>query len=410
MSNFKENMSSDSPLSKEIKDIDKYLESVNLDERGLEKDRIVYGVTDTSARSLWQKVDDYLVDQSKVPIDEKAYFFHLLAVMLDAGLPILKSLRVLAVRTSNRRFRRVINTLIYNVENGKRLSDSMSKFPEVFDESEIGIVRSGEAVGHLDQMLFKLSDQLEKDRALSQKISGTLWYPIVVLIVLVLVASIIIIFVIPTLKTLFEASGVELPFFTRMFIGISDVIGKLWWLFILIFIAIYTIFSTYIHSESGRFRWDYFKLTIPIVGDIIRRTIIARFVLLLSVLVESGLPINRSLHIVANSLGNDVYKRKVMAVKEKVEQGQRISDNLKDAPYLFPDTIVNMINIGEGSASLGQISYKLATHYMREVDSSIKKLTTVFEPIVILFVALFVALLAISVLLPLFSLGDVMVK
>ena len=144
MSNFKENMSSDSPLSKEIKDIDKYLESVNLDERGLEKDRIVYGVTDTSARSLWQKVDDYLVDQSKVPIDEKAYFFHLLAVMLDAGLPILKSLRVLAVRTSNRRFRRVINTLIYNVENGKKLSDSMSKFPEVFDESEIGIVRSGE--------------------------------------------------------------------------------------------------------------------------------------------------------------------------------------------------------------------------------------------------------------------------
>ena len=286
----------------------------------------------------------------------------------------------------------------------------MSKFPEVFDESEIGIVRSGEAVGHLDQMLFKLSDQLEKDRALSQKISGTLWYPIVVLIVLVLVASIIIIFVIPTLKTLFEASGVELPFFTRMFIGISDVIGKLWWLFILIFIAIYTIFSTYIHSESGRFRWDYFKLTIPIVGDIIRRTIIARFVLLLSVLVESGLPINRSLHIVANSLGNDVYKRKVMAVKEKVEQGQRISDNLKDAPYLFPDTVVNMINIGEGSASLGQISYKLATHYMREVDASIKKLTTVFEPIVILFVALFVALLAISVLLPLFSLGDVMVK
>lgn len=391
-------------------DLDNFLNSVQLNDGNVENDRIVYGVTDMSQRSVFQRLDDMFIDRMRVSIEEKAYFFHLMAVMLDAGLPILKCLKVLAFRTSHRRFRRVINTLAYNVEHGKKLSDSMSKFPDVFSESEIGIIRSGEAVGHLDQMLFKLSDQLEKDRTLTQKIVSMLWYPGIVLTVLVIVAAILIVFVIPTLKGLFEASGVELPLFTQIFITISDVIAVYWWLVLLIFIALYAMFSTYISTEYGRFKWDYIKLTIPVIGEIMRKTIIARFVLLLSVLVESGLPINRSLEIIAAALGNDVYRRKILQVKDKVEAGQKISDNLDDASLLFPDTVVNMLNIGEGSASIGVIADKLATHYMRDVDSSIKRLTTIFEPLVLLFVALFVALVAVSVLLPLFSFGEVITQ
>lgn len=389
-----------------VQEVDSLLSSVELTEGGTENDRIVYGVTDVSSRSLSQKINDFLVDRSRVSLDEKAYFFHLMAVMLDAGLPILKALKVLALRSSNHRFRRVINTLAYNVENGKKLSDAMSKFPDVFADSEIGVVRSGEAVGHLDQMLFKLADQLEKDRTLKHKITNMLWYPGIVITVLVIVASIIIIFVIPTLTSFFEASGVQLPALTRFFIGLSSFASKFWWLILLSFIAIYAIFTAYVRSDYGKFRWDYAKLTMPIAGDILRKTLIARFVLLLSVLVESGLPINRTLEITAEAMGNDVYRRKILQVKEKVESGERISDNLKNASLLFPDTVVNMLTIGETSASLGSISNKLATHYMREVDSTIKRVTTVFEPLVLLVVALFVALLAVAVLQPLFSFGE----
>lgn len=389
-----------------VREVDSLINSVELVEGGSEKDRIVYGVTDMASRSMWQRFDDFLVERSHVSIDEKAYFFHLMAVMLDAGLPILKVLKVLALRTSNHRFRRVINTLAYNVENGKNLSDAMSKFPDIFSESEIGVVRSGEAVGHLDQMLFKLADQLEKDRTLTHKITNMLWYPAIVLSVLVLVAAVIIIFVIPTLSAFFQASGVELPYLTRFFISVSSFLGKYWWLLLLVFIAIYAIFTAYIRSDYGRFRWDYAKLTMPIIGDILRKTLIARFVLLLSVLVESGLPINRTLEITAGAMGNDVYKRKILHVRDKVEAGERISDNLKNASLLFPDTVVNMLTIGETSASLGTISNKLATHYLREVDSTVKRVTTVFEPLVLLVVALFVALLAVAVLQPLFSFGD----
>lgn len=389
-----------------VHEVDNLLSSVALAESGAEKDRVVYGVTDVSLRSFWRRIDDYLVDGARVPIDEKAYFFHLMAVMLDAGLPILKALKVLALRTSSHRFRRVINTLAYNVENGKTLSDSLSKFPDIFNESEIGVVRSGEAVGHLDRMLFKLSDQLEKDRDLSHRITNMLWYPGIVLTVLLVVAAIIIVFVIPTLTDFFAASGVELPLLTRFFIGFSAFLGDFWWLLLLVLVACYAIFTAYVRSDYGRFKWDYAKLTLPVVGNIVRKTLIARFVLLLSVLVEAGLPINRSLEIIAGAMGNDVYRRKILQVKERVEAGERISDNLGHASLLFPDTVVNMLTIGETSASLGMIADKLAAHYLREVDSTVKRATTVFEPVVLLMVALFVALLAVSILQPLFSFGE----
>lgn len=393
------------PNRDDSKDTKRILDELNLGDTADRKD-IVYGVYDNSDDTLVTKINDFFIDSHKVSLKEKSYFFHLLAVMLDAGMSILEALKTLAKKFENERLRRVINTLAYNVEKGRTLSDAMENFPEVFDDSEIGIVKSGESVGHLDKMLFKLSSQLERSYGMGLKLRSALVYPITVIIALFLSGGVIVLFVLPKLLKFFSESGHALPFLTRALLWTSNLITNYWVVILIVLIGLIIAFNAYRSSVMGRFKLDYLKLKLPVIGELFRHSEIVRFVSLLGILVESGLPITKSLKILSESMKNILYSEKISDVQTAVERGEKISTSLEDAPLLFPSTVTQMIAIGEKSATLASICEKIGSQYEKELDHSIKNLMTILEPLVILFVGILVAIMAYAILGPIFQLSQ----
>ena len=373
-------------------------------------EKVIYGIYDNSDKSWTVRFNDFLIDQSKVTLKDKSYFFHMLAVMVDAGIPVVQALKSLALKTQNKHFRRILDTIAYNCEGGSNLSDAMSRFDDVFDESERGIVKSGEATGHLNLMLFKLSDQIDKRHELYTKLWTAAVYPVAVFAVLVLVALGMLIWVFPSLLNLLTEGGVSqgsLPLATRILISIQSAVVNFWWVILIVIFMFYGMFNMYSHSEYGAFRLDYMKLNIPVIGELIRKLYVYRFVSLLGILVDAGLPVITSLKIVGNSLSNRIYKLKLQEVINDVKGGKKISESLMDSEYLFPPEIVQMLVVGEASATLGKVSEKISDQYQREIDNALKKLTSVFEPVMILVVGILVAVLAMAIMAPIFNLSTI---
>ncbi len=375
----------------------------------VEAEEVVYGVYDNSSRRFSVKVNDFLIDRTKVRLKDKSYFFHMLAVMVDAGIPVVSAVKSLATRSDNPKFRRVLNTIAYNCEHGFKLADAMSRFDDVFDDFELGIVRSGEATGRLHIMLFKLSEELDKKHELSLKLWGAAVYPIAVLAVLLIVTVGMLVWVFPTLLNLLTEGGLasdQLPLPTRILLVLQNVVVGFWWLILLIGFALFGLFKMYVGSDYGATRWDYAKLRIPVVGSLLKKLYVLRFISMLGLLVESGLPVIKSLKITGSALANRLYKMKTQEVLNSVKEGGKISENLADTEFLFPPEIVQMLRVGESSASLGKISTKISDQYQKEIDNSLKKLSSVFEPIMILVVGAFVALLALAIMAPIFNLSS----
>lgn len=373
------------------------------------EEEVIYGVYDNSEKGFFVRMNDFFIDHSRITLKDKSYFFHMLAVMVDAGIPVIRSLKSLANRSQNQRFKRVLNTVAHQCESGATLADSMSRFESVFDESEIGIIRSGEATGRLDGMLFKLSAQLDKRHDLYIKLWGAAVYPIAVLSLLFLVTIGMLVWIFPTLLDLLKEGGVDeskLPFATRFLIGLQTAVVGYWWLILLVVFGIYGVFNMYVNSSLGAVRWDYTKLGMPIIGQMLRRVYILHFVSMLGILIDSGLPVMNALKITGNSIRNRVYKLKIQEVINDVKSGGKISNSLRDSEYLFSPEVVEMLAVGEMSASLGKISEKISAQYEREIDGSLKKMTSVFEPLMILVVGVFVALLALAIMAPIFNLSS----
>lgn len=376
-------------------------------------EEVIYGVYNNADKGLAVKINDFLIDHSKIGLKDKSYFFHMLAVMVDAGIPVVQAVKSLASRAENKHFKRVLNTIAYGCESGSNLSDAMSRFDDIFDELEIGIVKSGEATGHLDSMLFKLSGQLDKKHELYLKVWGAAVYPIAVFSVLILVVIGMLVWVFPSLLSLLSEGGIagaKLPLATRVLISIQGAIVNFWWLIILVIAGIYGLFSMYVHSANGAVSWDYTKLGIPVIGQLLRRLYVLRFISMLGILVDAGLPVVVALKITGNALNNRVYKLKVQEVLDEVKKGMKISESLRDSEYLFPAEIVEMFAVGEQSASIAKIAEKISDQYQREIDNSLKKMTSIFEPVMILVVGVFVALLALAIMAPIFNLSGTVGK
>ncbi len=382
------------------------LKSVKSFREGVQ-DEMIYGVTDLSDRGFSDRINDFLIDNSKITVKNKAHFFHMLAVMVDAGIPIVRAVKSLAYRTRNPRFKRVLNTIAHNCEGGSKFSDAMSRFEDVFDESETGIVRSGEATGRLHLMLFKLSEQLDRVNDIQSKLWLAAFYPIAVFVVLVVVAIVMLVGVVPTLLDLLNQGGVsELPTSTKVLIVIQDFVVTKWWALLLGILAFSAVFNVYKSSDYGAVRWDYFKLKFPVLGLLLRKFYVFRFVSMLGILTESGLPVISSLRIIGNSLPNRIYKLKIQEVIDAVKEGGKISKSLEDAEFLFAPEVIQIIGVGEGSASVDKVCEKIAVQYRKEIDGSLEKVMTLFKIGMILLVGLFVALLALAIMSPLFNLGS----
>lgn len=333
---------------------------------------------------------------------ELAVFTRQFSVMLDAGLPLVQCLDVIAVQQANRRFQDVLFQVRDDVEGGASLAEAMRRHPRTFDNLFVNMIAAGEAGGVLDTILQRLSNLVEKMMKLKRSLRSASIYPIIILLVAVAVVTIILLKVIPVFATLFEGLGADLPLPTVIVIRLSHFLGHFFP--ILIAMAAFGLVAvrSWYQTEGGRLVFDRSLLSLPVFGMVIKKIGVARFARTLSTLMVSGIPILDGLEITARTAGNKVIEQALLKTRKAVEEGKTIVEPLRQLS-LFPPMVVQMIGVGEQTGELDQMLAKLADYYDDEADVAISNLIALLEPMLIVFLGVVVGGIVIAMYLPLFS-------
>lgn len=344
---------------------------------------------------------------AKVPEKELVIFTRQFATLFSAGIPIVQGFEILAKQSQNKTLKSVLTQVKDSIETGSTVADALRKHPSIFDQLYINLVAAGEAGGVLDTVLIRLAVYIEKIMKLKKKVKGAMIYPAIIVTVAVLVVAIIMLFVIPIFAKIFSEMGVALPLPTQIVIGFSNFLGGIGGLILLgSFIFSIIAIRQYRKTENGRKVTDKFLLDLPIFGDLIRKVAVARFTRTLGTLIGSGVPILESLEICAKSAGNKVVEKEVFDTKAEVTTGKTISETLLKSKVFSP-MVVQMISVGESTGALEQMLIKIADFYDDEVDQSVTNLTTLLEPLMIVFLGITVGFIVIALYLPIFKLGGV---
>lgn len=339
----------------------------------------------------------------RVNLKQVAIMSRQLATMVAAGLTLVRALSVLSDQVDSKPLRMVLTQVRLDVEQGSSLSAAMERHPKVFGPLYIAMVRAGEAGGHLDDVLLKLSTTIEEQVELRSKVKSAMTYPCVVLCAVVLIVTLMMILVVPTFKRLFSSLNGQLPLPTRIVIAISNVLASPWLLLIIaIVVGTVVLFRRWINTEKGREAWDKFKLRPPIFGPLIHKVCLARFSSTLASLVSAGVPIIESLQIVGQNVGNTVVANAVRGSINGVREGRALSSCLADYP-IMPVMVTQMIETGEESGALDAMLDKIASFYDNEVNATVDSLTSLLEPIIILFMGACIGAIVISLYLPMFD-------
>jgi type IV pilus assembly protein PilC len=341
-----------------------------------------------------------------VGTEDVVVFTRQLATMIDAGLPIVQCLDILAQQTENKSFRNMIRQMKEDVEAGATFSEALRKHNKVFDELFLSMVAAGEVGGILDTILNRLSVYMEKSMKLKRKIKGAMIYPITVLTIAVGVTAVLLIFVIPVFAEMFGSFGQALPAPTQIVINMSNFTIAYFPYMIALTIALVIVIRQLYQTENGRLAIDGFLLQVPVFGDLIRKSSVARFTRTLSTLVSSGVPILDALLITARTAGNKVVERAVLATRVSISEGNSIAEPLTKSK-VFPSMVCHMIAVGESTGALDSMLNKIADFYEDEVDNMVANLTTLMEPLVILVLGVLIGGLVVSMYLPIFKLGSV---
>jgi type IV pilus assembly protein PilC len=344
-----------------------------------------------------------LENSKRIKIRDKAVFARQFATMISSGLAVLRALYVLEEQTQNSRFKKMIKAVREDVEAGMPLSDAMAKQSVAFDRLYVAMVRAGEAGGALDQTLNRLAVQLEKQDSLRRSIKSAMTYPILIAVFAVLVMIGMLLFIIPIFADMYNDLGGELPMLTQVMMGISKALKGYWFIIFPVFGLLIWALVRLKNTDNGRRAWDRFKLKLPMkLGPIIQKIALARFSRTLATLVSSGVPILQAIEITGKTSGNTVIEEAMMDVKEAVRSGEPIAKPLARAS-VFPPMVTHMISIGEETGALDSMLNKIADFYEDEVDASVKSLTSIIEPIMMMFVGGLVGVIVISMYLPMFN-------
>jgi type II secretory pathway component PulF len=374
------------------------LRKVNLE--GKDDSALVAGV-----KSL-ANINEYLVGLTRVRLQDKVTFFQLLAVMINAGVPIIRSLYVLADQTKNLRLARVIRDLGKRMEEGSSLSVAMAVHERVFTESERGMIASGEMSGNLNEILHDIARQAEKGAMILAKVKGALIYPASIILIMIGAVVVMLTVVVPKLSVLFESSSQQLPAATRMLIWMSEVAQNSWYFVALAAAGAAVGLYFFRRSKKGRYTLDQVLLYIPIFGSLVRQLMISRFARMLASLMDAGLPIVKALEINANAVGNEVYKQRIMFASQDVAQGIPLGENLTANEFLFPPMVANMILVGEQTANVSEVAKKIAEHYESKVDNMVDSLSKLMEPVILVVMGLVVGFVVAAVMQPIMALSD----
>src|SRR5712692_9378471 len=339
-----------------------------------------------------------------VKAKELAIFTRQFSVMIDAGLPLVQCLEILAGQQENKVFQKVLTGTRSQVEGGATLSAAMRSSPKVFDALYVNMVEAGETGGILDTILQRLSTYIEKNVKLQRAVKSALVYPVGVLSVAGGVITLLLWKVVPIFATLFAGLGVDLPLPTKIVIGLSNFVGSYFGLLIVVaIVGIIVGFKAWYGTPQGRYALDATVLKLPVLGVLMRKIAVARFTRTLGTLISSGVPILESLDITAKTAGNAVVERALQKVRKALEEGKSLTEPLK-ACEVFPGMVTQMIAVGEQTGAMDAMLQKIADFYEDEVDAAVKDLLTALEPIMIVFLGVVVGGVVISMYLPLFSL------
>jgi type IV pilus assembly protein PilC len=324
------------------------------------------------------------------------------ATMINAGLPLVQSLNILASQTENKTLADVTKAVVYDVESGNTLADAFSKHPKAFSSLYVNMVAAGEAGGILDTILLRLATFLEKNDALVRKVKGAMIYPGVIISVAAIAICILLVFVIPTFQSMFSSAGLELPLPTRVVIAMSDFLIGYWWAILAAAGGAVFALKSYYGTAAGRLQIDAMMLKAPVLGDVIRKSAVSRFTRTLGTLVSSGVSILEGLEITAKTAGNQVVHNAVMESRQSIAGGETIAAPLERSK-VFPPMVISMIAVGEQTGGLDEMLSKIADFYDEEVDVAVSALLSLMEPAMIVGLGVIVGGMVIAMYLPIFD-------
>ncbi|MCO5051096.1 MAG: type II secretion system F family protein [Verrucomicrobiae bacterium] len=332
-------------------------------------------------------------------------FTRQLATLVDAGLPLLRGMRVLEKQERNSTLKNAIGELALSVEGGSTFSEALAQHPKIFNRLYVNMVKAGELGGVLEVVLNRLAEFQEKAQKIKGKVIAAMFYPVAVLVVAVAILGVLIVVVIPKFKEVFAGlgEGRPLPAFTQLVLNISDMVRHNMIITAIVVVSAVVIFLLVIKTKIGRHFWDKFKLKMPVLGPVVSKVAISRFTRTLGTLVSSGVPILQALTIVRDTSGNVIVANAVMAVHESVKEGETITAPL-EASGVFPPMVISMVDVGEQTGALPEMMMKIADNYDDEVDNAVAAMTSLLEPIMIIFLAVIVGSIVIAMFLPLIDL------
>lgn len=327
-----------------------------------------------------------------------------LSALFEAKVPLVEALRTMHDQANNPALKDVIFAIASDVEGGSALSRAMLKHSAVFSHLYVSMVKSGETSGKLEEILIYLAEHLEREYALSAKAKGAMMYPMFILSAFVLIGAAMFYWVIPQLETILRESGGDLPTITLIVLGISTFMRNWIWVFLIMLVGFGLLFWRYISSYDGRYRWDSFKIHVPIFGELWQKIYLARFASNLSTLITGGLPITQALTVTAEVVGNELYKRIILEAQEAVKTGEMISTVLKRYSAI-PPMVTQMVSIGEKTGKIDQVLKTVSGFYQREVNTALETLVQLIEPVLIVALGAAVGILVAAVLLPIYNIA-----
>ncbi|HOI74709.1 MAG TPA: type II secretion system F family protein [Syntrophales bacterium] len=344
--------------------------------------------------------------KQKVKEKEVVVFCRIFATMINAGLPLMQCLDLLAQQEANKTFQTIIRAIKEDIEGGMTLTDALKKYPEIFDQLFVNLVAAGESGGILDVILQRLSSYMEKSMKLKAKVKGAMTYPASVLVIAVGVVALLLIKVIPVFQKMFEGMGGELPGPTQFLVNASQFTQNYWWVGVAIIVAIGYAFKRFYATEKGTLTIDAMLLKAPVFGPLIKKVAVAKFTRTLSTMMSSGVPILEGLSIVSKTAGNKIIENALVKVRHSISEGKTIAEPLEEA-NIFPPMVVQMIAVGEATGALDTMLAKIADFYDDEVDAAVEALTALLEPFMMVFLGGVCGGMIIAMYLPIFKMASV---
>jgi len=345
--------------------------------------------------------------QPKVTAKDIVVFTRQFSTMIDAGLPLVQGLNMLAEQSQNKTFKRILSQVTKDVEGGSTLAEALNKHPKVFDSLFVNLVAAGEVGGILDTILQRLAAYIEKAEKLKSQIKGAMTYPAVVVGIALIVIGVIMIFVIPVFQDMFSSFGKALPAPTQLVVNLSNFTkSNIHWMILGLIVFVF-LFKRYRRTDSGKRNIDNILLRLPIIGELIRKVAVARFTRTLGTMLKSGVPILDALDITARTAGNVIVEEVILDARSSIAEGQTIAEPLSES-IIFPGMVTQMISVGESTGALDVMLEKIADFYDDEVDATVAAMTSMLEPLLMLFLGGSIGGLVIAMYLPIFQMAAAM--